>query len=50
MPFDIIIMILRSGRTFCSKFDFLVFFLILANFAAFLDYTKKHAEVGDKNG
>ena len=29
----------------CSKFNFIVIFLILANFAAFLDHTKENADV-----
>ena len=28
-----------------SKFDFIAIFLILANFAAFLDHTKENADV-----
>ena len=33
----------------CSKFNFTSIFLLLANFAAFLDHTKKNADVS-KNG
>ena len=29
----------------CSKFNFIAIFLILANFAAFLDHTKENADL-----
>ena len=37
------------GWKMCSKFNFIAIFLILANFAAFLDNTNENADVG-KNG
>ena len=37
------------GWKICSKFNFISIFLILANFAAFLDHTKEDADVS-KNG
>ena len=37
------------GWKICSKFNFISIFLILANFAAFLDHTKENADVS-KNG
>ena len=37
------------GLKICSKFNFISIFLILANFAAFLDHTKENADVS-KNG
>ena len=37
------------GWKICSKFNFISIFLILANFAAFLDHTKENVDVS-KNG
>ena len=37
------------GWKICCKFNFISIFLILANFAAFLDHTKENADVS-KNG
>ena len=34
----------------CSKFNFIAIFLILANFAAFLDHTKENADVSKNDG
>ena len=34
----------------CSKFNFIAIFLILANFAAFLDQTKENADVSKNDG
>ena len=34
------------GWKMCSKFNFSAIFLILANFAAFLDHTKGNADMG----
>ena len=34
----------------CSKFNFIVIFLILADFAAFLDDTKENADVSKNDG
>ena len=34
----------------CSKFNFITIFLILANFAAFLDHTKENADVSKTDG
>ena len=34
----------------CSKFNSISIFLILANFAAFLDHTKENADVSKKDG
>ena len=34
----------------CSKFNFIVIFQILANFAAFLDHTKENADVNKNDG
>ena len=34
----------------CSEFNFIVVFLILANFAAILDNTKKNANVRKNDG
>ena len=33
------------GWKMCSKFNFIAIFLILANFAAFLDHTKENADM-----
>ena len=37
------------GWKICPKFNFISIFLILANFAAFLDHTRENADVS-KNG
>ena len=34
----------------CSIFNFIAIFLILANFAAFLDHTKEDADVSKNDG
>ena len=34
----------------CSKFNFIAIFLILANFAAFVDHTKENADVSKNDG
>ena len=34
----------------CSKFNIIAIFLILVNFAAFLDYTKENADVSKNDG
>ena len=34
----------------CSKFNFIAIFLILVNFAAFLDHTKENANVSKNEG
>ena len=34
----------------CSKFNFIAIFLILVNFAAFLDHTKENADVNKNDG
>ena len=38
------------GRKICSIFNFISIFLILANFAAFLDRTKENADVSKDGG
>ena len=44
------ITIIMSGWKMCSKFNFIVILLILANFAAFLDHTKENADVSKNDG
>ena len=39
------IIIVMFGRKLCSKCSFIAIFVILANFAAFLDHTKGNADV-----
>ena len=39
------ITVIKFGWEMCSKFNFIVIFLIMANFDAFLDYTKENADV-----
>ena len=34
----------------CSKFNFIAIFLILGNFAAFLDHKKENADVSKDDG
>ena len=34
----------------CSNFNFIVIFLILANFTAFLDHTEENADVSEIDG
>ena len=34
----------------CCKFNFIAIFLILANFAAFLDHTQENADVSRNDG
>ena len=34
----------------CSKFNFIAIFLILINFAAFLDHTKENVDVSKNDG
>ena len=38
------------GWKMCSKFNLIAIFLILANFAAFLDHTKENADVSKNDG
>ena len=38
------------GWKMCSKFNFIAIFLILVNFAAFLDHTKENADVSKNHG
>ena len=43
--------IIRMYRwKFCSKFNFITVFLILANLGACVDHTKKNADVSDNSG
>ena len=44
------ITIFMFGWKMCSKFNFIAIFLILTNFAAFLDYTKENADVSKNDG
>ena len=44
------ITILKFGWKLCSKFDFFTFFLILADFVAFLHHTMKNADVSNIGG
>ena len=39
-----------GGKIGCSKFNFIAIFLILVNFAAFLDHTKENADVSKNDG
>ena len=41
------IIMFMLGWKLCSKFDFISYFLILADFAAFLDHTKENADVSN---
>ena len=38
------------GWKMCSIFNFIAIFLILVNFAAFLDHTKENADVSKNDG
>ena len=38
------------GWKICSKYNFIAIFLILANFAAFLDHTEENADVSKNDG
>ena len=38
------------GWKMCSNLNFIVIFLILVNFAAFLDHTKENADVSENEG
>ena len=38
------------GLNICSKFNFIAIFLILANFAAFLDHAEENADVSKNYG
>ena len=38
------------GWKMCSIFNFIAIFLILVNFAAFLDHTKENADVTENDG
>ena len=42
--------IIMFGWKMCSKFNFIAIFLILVNFAAFLDHTKENADVSKNEG
>ena len=44
------ITIIMFGWKLCSKFNFIAIFLILTNFAAFLDHTKENADVSKNDG
>ena len=44
------ITIIMFGWKMCSKFNFIAIFLILVNFAAFLDHTKENADVNRNDG
>ena len=44
------ITIIMFGWRMCSKFNLIRIFLILANFAAFLDHTKENADVSKYDG
>ena len=50
--FDIFycIVIIMFGWYLCSKLNFIAIFLVLANFAAFLDHTKENAGVSRNDG
>ena len=44
------IVILMYGWRFCSKFNFIAAFLILANLATFLDDANEKADVSNNDG
>ena len=44
------IIIIMFWWKLCSKFNLIAIFLILANFAAFLDHTKENADVSKNDG
>ena len=44
------ITIIMFGWKMCSRFNFIAIFLILVNFAAFLDHTKENADVSKNDG
>ena len=44
------ITIIMFGSKMCPKFNFIAIFLLLVNFAAFLDHRKENADVSKNEG